>query len=319
MNLKGWEYEYESLPYWENHKEIFCTDEIFEAPHPADVACVIYSVAEVSMMNYLGFCAILSQKSQPVLQLSIVGMNFSPYAFFSSDGNYLFLKAHYRREKRFLLILNLAKKTYSVEHFAPPNLEYTLNEKSNDVFEVLFPQKVVESDSRLKRLHRKEITLKKRHWHPWRDLAEGRDLNLQRRSFFSRFQSKEKIWQESLELVAQGAISAQEFVDRNQSKVLFYSTPFGTGPNGKTVSYGMKNTALEGIYFPAFTTFEACHAHFTALQREGFLIIKGTLKGILSAMERDVLTHEWGVVIDPDSEFVAIPPTIRVTPKCLKY
>ena len=85
------------------------------------------------------------------------------------------------------------------------------------------------------------------------------------------------------------------------------------------VIMGALQYIMYGIYFPAFTTFEACHAHFTALQREGFLIIKGTLKGILSAMERDVLTHEWGVVIDPDSEFVAIPPTIRVTPKCLKY
>ena len=177
MNLKGWEYEYESLPYWKNHKEIFCTDEIFEAPHPVDMACVIYSIAEVSMLNYLGFCAILSQKSQPVLQLSIVGMNFSPYAFFSSDGNYLFLKAMHRKRSAFILILDLVKKTYAVEPFASSTLDYTINELSSDEFEILFSEAALKSNPNREYWNHKKIVLPQKRWHPWSDLEAGGELN----------------------------------------------------------------------------------------------------------------------------------------------
>ena len=45
-------------------------DEYFEIPQ-SDTLCCIYSIAEVSMCNYLGFLAILKNKEKPLLQVKI--------------------------------------------------------------------------------------------------------------------------------------------------------------------------------------------------------------------------------------------------------
>lgn len=59
MKTTGWKYDFTSLPHWENReKDPLIYDEFFEIPQ-SDILCCLYSITEVSMLNYQGFLAIL--------------------------------------------------------------------------------------------------------------------------------------------------------------------------------------------------------------------------------------------------------------------
>lgn len=121
MNIAGWEYGFESLPRWENREVMKdCKDYLTESGD-ASRACLIYSVTEVGMMNYLGFCAIFQNKENPELLLHIPYVNFEPYAKFSKDGKLLFLKALYRYGKRFILVID----PYGDYVVIPPRIRIT--------------------------------------------------------------------------------------------------------------------------------------------------------------------------------------------------
>lgn len=119
--------------------------------------------------------------------------------------------------------------------------------------------------------------------------------------------------------IAAGKISVQKFVDINEKKVLFYTTPFITTKDGNDCLNVLYFTGNDITYMPAFSGAEDLRNHYNANDLVPHTIIKGDLKSFLSALDSHPMMREWGAVIDPDSpESVGIPPHIRVTPKCLR-
>lgn len=119
MRTTDWKYDFESLPRWENRKKIpFVFDEYVEIPQ-ADMLCCIYSVAEVGMGKYMGFLALLENKSSPRLVLNVAdGYNFWNTVNFSDDGRMIVLKPfiydrRLRTSKSPWLILDLDKNTFT--------------------------------------------------------------------------------------------------------------------------------------------------------------------------------------------------------------
>ena len=318
MNISGWEYDFESLPRWENRAVMFdCQDYLFESPD-ASRACLIYSVSEVGMMNHIGFCAIFQNKAAPELLLHIPYVNFMPQAKFSKDGNLLFLRASYRYGKRFILVLDLRAQKYAIVHFCAP-VWYELVETESGLFQITFDTERNKDDRRIKHIKNTLIDPEALQWRKWKPLAEGGDLRLrQRGGWRDRFKSPEQIWEETLDLAISQQIGNQEFVDLNRKKTLYYFVPFTQKENGKWSSNAMKNDQIPGDFQPAFTTPEACQSY---LEQNGMqhVIIKGTLQKMMKSMDSNPFTHHWGVVIDPYGDFVAIPGYIRVTPKSLRY
>ncbi len=320
MDLKGWEYDCDSLPFWKDRRE----SHLFELPN-ADLACLRYYTVDTFARTTRDFCAILSQKRKPVLLLHILEIEISPEACLSRDLRYLILRARYRREKSFLLLLDLAEKKFAVEHVVPIHREYSIEEREDGIFDLLIcgqDPTTLESTAEnawLQGSMRRTFSLKAKRWRDWSALSEGRELNLQQRSLFSVFKSRERIWRESVELVRFGMISAQEFVDRNQSKHLYFTSPFVVEKNGKVKAVSIQNEVFAGHYLPAFTTKEACIAYYRAQNWESVALCRATLKRLMRTMDAHYVTHEWGIVINPNGSSLVIPPGVRVTPKSLRY
>jgi hypothetical protein len=278
-------------------------------------------VIEVSMMNYQGFCAIYRNKISPSLLLAIRSVTFSPFAQYSRDGNLVFLKASYRRGKRFLLAIDLRKAAYAVIHFSPSNMSYTLAEGDDGLFSIQYPDEQLRADGRLAKLIGMKIDCGELCWHRWAALAEGGDLNLQERGLKYFFASKERIWRETLEQVSLGCISAQEFVDRNRNKTLYWYSPFRTDDYGHIKVIVLENTELDGRFLPVFSSRAAC-VDYLECRGESHLIpqIRRTsLQSVMKYLDGHPLTRDYGVVVDPHEAFVAVPPGVRVTPKSLRY
>ena len=321
MNIQGWELQPEALPHWDSHDAFpSCEDHVYESSD-GSVATLIYSVIEARMMDYWGFCAVYRDKQAPKLLLSIRFVNFVPFVHYSHDGNLVFLKASYRGGKRFLLVLNLEKQAYAVVHFSPPKLAYEIEEGDNGIFRACFPEVQLRGDQRLSALDRTEIDSRALKWRKWTPLSEGGDLNLQERGLKNLFESKEKIWRESLEQVRLGCISAREFVDRNRDKIVYWYSPFRRDAYGHVKVFAMENTDMDGRYLPVFSSREAC-VDFLECRGEAHLVgpIRRTrLKQVMRFLDSGYPTRDFGVVVDPHADFVAIPPGVRVTPKSLRY
>ena len=127
-------------------------------------------------------------------------------------------------------------------------------------------------------------------------------------------------WTESIEKMKTGTMTIQQFVNLNEKCVLYYSTPFGKdAKTGQNRPYALANSGSNILFLPAFTSLEACKKHFESAGRSEFIIIKGTLKDALSALDSHSFISSWGLVVNPDdSNSVGFPPHVRVQPKCLR-
>lgn len=71
MNTTDWKYDFASLPRWDTREKFpFVDDEFFELPQ-SNTLCCLYSIVEASMLNYVGFLAILKNKDNPELILNL--------------------------------------------------------------------------------------------------------------------------------------------------------------------------------------------------------------------------------------------------------
>ena len=126
MRTTDWQFDFASLPRWDIREKIpFVYDEFYEVPGK-DMLCCIYSVAEVSMLNYQGFLAVLRNKEKPELVLNVTDISFCINFSHSEDGKLLFLKASlYFSEKGWrqpVLMLDMEKDRFSYiknESFPP--------------------------------------------------------------------------------------------------------------------------------------------------------------------------------------------------------
>ena len=171
MKTTDWEYDFASLPRWDNRERIpYVYDEYYALPQ-SDTLCCLYSICEASMLNYLGFLAILKNKENPELVLNIAEafpfcVNFSA----SDDGNLLFLQPSiYDRDRnrcaRPVLILDIQKNRFSYIKTANYCPEYKVVQKKANVF-------VIEADAyqrkhikQLAALHGKKIRTRWLRWY----------------------------------------------------------------------------------------------------------------------------------------------------------
>ncbi len=136
---------------------------------------------------------------------------------------------------------------------------------------------------------------------------------------FGFFKSAEKRWMESYNELAEEKITAQDFVDINEGMTLFYTTPVISCKDGSECINALSLSENGTMYMPAFFSAEALVRHYDSHDLVPGVIIKGNLKGMLSALDSVPEIRNWGVMIDPDSETsVGLPPRLRVRPKCLR-
>ncbi len=125
-------------------------------------------------------------------------------------------------------------------------------------------------------------------------------------------------WNSTAKKLRNKTMSVQEFVNKNERKTLYYSTPFIENENGSSPNV-LQTKDSDILYFPAFTAMSGLKAYMTAIGCTEHIMIKGDLKGLLASLDAHPALSEWGVVVDPQSPLVAeIPPQTRVQPKCLR-
>lgn len=152
MRTTDWNYDFSSLPFWENREKLpFVYDEYYEIPQ-TDMLCCLYSIDEVRMLDYRGFLAILKNKEEPELVLNIArevvsgvvkGYNFSVAFFASEDGKLIFLQPcvynHKQERQAFpILILDITRNLFS--YAVPKNAQLVekISQNSSSVFTVDF-------------------------------------------------------------------------------------------------------------------------------------------------------------------------------------
>jgi hypothetical protein len=316
VNIKGWSIDHTKLPDWESKKRSNLKEYLFESSR-ADLACFIYS--EVSGHGELpGSCAIYENKEAPELLLAIRMLGFLPYAFFSEDGNLIFLKAFMRYSIRFVLVINLAERSFAIIHYSPSNWNYQIVEKGEGFFEFCFEEVEISKNPFLESYNHKEIDCAKLKFKSWNALSDGGDLNVQGRGPRYFFADKKRLFNESLEKFKLGGMSDQFFVDINRDMKLYYINVFKVDRYGHTKMLALENTDFGGKYFPVFTTLSGC-IEFMKKYDIKSPIYRSRMKKIMKIMDRGYPLHSLGVVIDPFGFSISLPAGLRVTPKCLRY
>lgn len=104
MRTTDWKFDFSTLPHWDNREKVpYVYDEFYEIPEKDMLVC-IYSVAEVSMLNYQGFLAILRNKEKPELFFNIADFSFYVDFYQAEGGEILILQpAVHLLEKREVL------------------------------------------------------------------------------------------------------------------------------------------------------------------------------------------------------------------------
>ena len=177
MIIQGWEFNFESLPNWDNRERIaYITDDFFENK-TSDTACMIYSIAEVGMCNYIGFLAILRNKKEPVLFLNITNFNFPKQEVcFSSDGHLIFVQSHLynksiKQTECPLIIIDIQRKCFSYFQTDNCNPCYQVKELNHCVFSIMADEFQKKHDKRFKKFSNKKIKINRLKWFPIEDLA----------------------------------------------------------------------------------------------------------------------------------------------------
>lgn len=175
MKTTDWKYDFSSLPHWKNREKMpFVFDEFFELTK-TDVLCCIYSIAEVSMDNYIGFLAILKNKDCPSLLLNITDeFLFSTNFSASTDERFIFLQPSIYdercEEKRPILIIDLIKCRFSYLLTKNLNRCYKIKQECDHVFTIEADALQRKNNKALKALHGKEICIDKLQWHDIQEL-----------------------------------------------------------------------------------------------------------------------------------------------------
>lgn len=171
MRDTDWKFDFTKLPHWENRNSIpYVYDEFFEISQ-SDMLCCIYSIAEVSMENYLGFLAIIKNKEKPSLFLNIAeNFNFCNNFSVSEEGSLIFLQPSiYYKEtntvKRPILIIDVEKNLFSYVNTDNCNTCYKVEEINKKVFRINPDAYQKKYDKRLNALSKKKIRIDRLKWY----------------------------------------------------------------------------------------------------------------------------------------------------------
>ena len=178
MRTTDWKYDFASLPCWDNREKFpYVYDEFYELPQ-SDTLCCLYSIVEASMLNYVGFLAILKNKEQPKMILNVAEkftfcVNFSA----SEDGNLLFLQPSIyfpdmNRCIRPILILDIQNDCFSYIKTANYCPLYKVVQKKADVFVVDADEHECKNNKKLAALHGKKIRTRWLKWYKMDKLSQ---------------------------------------------------------------------------------------------------------------------------------------------------
>lgn len=171
MKTTDWKFDFSLLPRWDNRNfDPWVYDEFFEIPQ-SDTLCCIYSIAEVTMCNYLGFLAIIKTKKDPKLFLNITeGMKFTNNISVNKNGNLIFLQPSIyntatETDKRPILIIDISKNIFSYFDTENFNTCYKVAELNDDIFGIEADEYQKKYDKRLNVLSKKKIQIKSLNWY----------------------------------------------------------------------------------------------------------------------------------------------------------
>ena len=170
MRTTDWNCDFSTLPRWDNRERIpYVFDEFYELPQ-SDILCCLYSVAEASMMNYMGFLAIFRNKENPELVLNVTDFPFCVNFSASDDGNLLFLQPSiYLREKsrtvRPVLVLDIKNNRFSYLKTANDCPAYNVVQKKPHIFVIEVDEQQRKGIRQLAELHGKTIQTRWLRWH----------------------------------------------------------------------------------------------------------------------------------------------------------
>ncbi len=118
MRTTDWKFDFSSLPYWNNRETLWdAYDEFYEIAS-SNLLCCLYSIAEVRMLDYRGFLAILRNKNDPELILNISEYTFTQTFFTDKEEKLIFLQfcLHNQKTDRTvypILILDIGRNRFS--------------------------------------------------------------------------------------------------------------------------------------------------------------------------------------------------------------
>ena len=171
MKTTDWKYDFSSLPRWDNRERIpYVYDAFFELPQ-SDTLCCLYSICEASMLNYLGFLAILKNKENPELVLNITEeFAFCDNVSVSDDGNLIFLQPSiYDKDTnccpRPVLILDIKNNLFSFLKTVNYSPLYKVVQKKANVFVIEADAHERKHNKQLASLHGKKIRIRWLKWY----------------------------------------------------------------------------------------------------------------------------------------------------------
>lgn len=171
MKTTDWNYDFPSLPRWDNREKMpWAYDEYFALPQ-SDLLCCLYAIREVSMLNYQGFLAILRNKEKPELVLNVTEeFNFCVNFSASADGNLIFLQPSIydrltNRCLRPVLILDIRNNRFSyvkTKNYCP---SYQVIQTTATVFVIDAEENQRKSIKQLASFHGKKIRTRWLRWY----------------------------------------------------------------------------------------------------------------------------------------------------------
>lgn len=130
---------------------------------------------------------------------------------------------------------------------------------------------------------------------------------------FDKLKKTNKLtWDKSIQALNSDKISLQDFINKNASHPLYYSTPAGENQEGKMTLWLIYNEKLNMSFYPTFLSKELCYRSLSSAGRKDFIIIEGTLESALSSLDTSPILEEVGLMIEDENGQLAIPPQIRV-------
>ena len=126
-------------------------------------------------------------------------------------------------------------------------------------------------------------------------------------------------WRCPVRAFMNGKLTPQAFANENADQFFYYTTPFFQDAQGTMQENALHRPACDTLYFPLFSSPEACRNYTRKRDAMDCIFIRGTLQDALNALDSHPLLASFGIVIDPNTKrSVCIPPLVRVQPKYLR-
>lgn len=174
MNINDWNYDFESLPYWDlRNKKLYTSDDKIYENSQLDTAFLIYSISEYRMGWYAGFLAILKNKMKPELILRCESCFFSnSEIIFSKDGNLAFVKGGFWADGWPIFIFDLKIQKFAYYTAITEICGFTVTEDEFANFVIVADKWAMEQETSglLKKLNGTIIKIKSLKWKPFKNI-----------------------------------------------------------------------------------------------------------------------------------------------------